>query len=144
MVKIVFLASVIAISATQSSAQSSARTASIFVKGEDFSQCWLDVKAVAHQNSTLVKEDEQQKLLQAKHFWTMFGNLVLGVQIQVFPEKNKKREEGCRISVTAQWDQSRIQPPQDPGDDYRIAGLIASEIEAMKKARDKNDKNRRK
>jgi len=31
----------------------------------------------------------------------------------------------------------------DPGDDYRVASLIASEVEAMKKARDKNKKNKR-
>jgi hypothetical protein len=150
MVKIAFLASVIAISAAQSYAQRSVQTTDIFVKGEDFNQCWLDVKGIAHRNSTLVREDEKQKLLQAEHFWTMFGDLVLAVQVQVFPDKNKKGEGGCRISVKVQWDESRIYPANaqrvmsmDPGDDYRVASLIASEVEAMEKARDKNKKNKR-
>lgn len=149
MVKIAFLTSLIAISAVQSSAQ----TADIFVKG-DSNQCWLDVKDIVHRRSTQVTEDEKQRLLQAEHFSSMFGDLVLGIQVHVIADKNKKSEEGCRISVTVQWDDSRTGASEaakeqhripramsmNQSDNFRIASLIASEAEAMKRARDKKTK----
>jgi hypothetical protein len=147
MIKIAFLISLIAILAVQSSAQ----TADIFVKG-DSNQCWLDVKDIMHRRSPLVTEDEKRRLLQAEHFSSGYGDLVLGVQVQVISDKNKKGEGGCRISVTVQWDESRIAPAQqsnqrhwhhmsmNQSDNFTIASLIASEAEAMKKARDKKPK----
>jgi len=149
MIKMAFLISVIAVSAVQCFAQ----TADIFVKG-DSHQCWLDVKDVAHRRSTLVTEDEKQRRLQAEHFSSGYGDLVLGVQVQVIPDKNKKGEGGCRISVTVQWDESRMVPTQqsnqrhptarrmsiNQSDNFTIASLIASEVEGMKKARDKKTK----
>jgi hypothetical protein len=115
MVKIAFLASLIAISAVQCFAQG----ANIFVKG-DSHQCWLDVKDIVHARSALVTEDEKRQLLQAEHFSSMFGPLVLAVQVQVTPDKNKKGEEGCRIYVAVDWDEPNRNAAQQPNQQQHI------------------------
>lgn len=124
-----------------------AQTADVFVKG-DAAQCWLDVREIVHRDARDVTEDEGQKLLRAGHFSTMGGDLFYA--IRALPEKNKKGEEGCRIFVSIEGvgtlSSKRIksgtsaESTNELASNSRLASRIASEVESMKKARDKKEK----
>ena len=112
-----------------------AQTADVFVKG-DPKQCWLDVRDVVHRRAGRVTEDEQRWILQAGHFSTMSGDLVL--QVHVARDKDKNGETGCRIyvSVSGGADLSIAgQRINSMTDNYRFAHMIAAEVEGMKKGR---------
>lgn len=124
-----------------------AQTADVFVK-EDASQCWLDVREIVHRDARDVTEDEGQKLLRAGHFSTMGGDLFYA--IRALPEKNKKGEEGCRIFVSIEGvgtlsgkrikSGATAQAANDLSSNSVLATRIASEVESMKKAREKKEK----
>ena len=63
MLKIVLAASLLAISAVPSLAQ----TADVFVKGDSY-QCWLDVKDIVHRRGSRVTEDEKRWITSSRAF----------------------------------------------------------------------------
>jgi len=112
-----------------------AQTADVFVKG-DPNQCWLDVKDIVHRRGSRVTENEERWTLEAGHFSTMRGDLVL--QVHVSPDKDKNGEMGCRIyvSVSGGADLDIVgRRINSMNDNYRFAQLIAAEVKGMKEGR---------
>ena len=110
-----------------------AQTADVFVKG-DAVQCWLDVKDIVHRRASRVTDDDQRWILQAGHFSTMSGDMVM--QVHVAPDKDKGGEEGCRIYVSISGGADLDMAGQRVNavtDNYRFAHQIAAEVEGMKK-----------
>jgi hypothetical protein len=130
----------------------SAQTADVFVKG-DPAQCWLDVKDIVHRRGREVTDDDQNQILRAGHYSTTGGDLTL--MVQVGADKNKKGEQGCRIYVSiggegviAQKRASPIQNAQGANDangmnNTKLANSIASEVDGMRKAREKKEKEKK-
>ena len=110
-----------------------AQTAEVFVKG-DALQCWLDVKDIVHRRGSRVTDDDQRWTVQAGHFSTMSGDLVL--QVHVSPDEDKQGDKGCRIYVSVSGGANLSTAGQrinSMTDNYRFAHLIAAEVEGMKK-----------
>jgi hypothetical protein len=130
----------------------SAQTADVFVK-DDPAQCWLDVKDIVHRRGREVSDDDLNQILRAGHYATPGGDLTL--MVQVGADKNKKGEQGCRIYVSiggegvlVQKRASPIQNAQGANDsngmnNIKLANSIASEVDSMRKARDKKDKEKK-
>jgi hypothetical protein len=122
----------------------SAQGASVFVKGDN-PYCWRDVSDVVHRLYHDVDDQlADQQTLRAGHVSTAAGDLFF--QIQVTTQKNKKGEEGCRIYVDVGGGASLAHAAQQTEilngrSTEQVANTIASQVEAMKKARDKKAKN---
>ncbi len=139
--KVLLAVALLAVSTIPSLAQ----TADVFVKGDSY-QCWVDVKDIVHRRGSRVTEDEKRWIIQAGHFSTMGGDVVLA--IQVVPDKNKKGEDGCRIYVGVQGGGELASAGQslnarNGSNNFRIASLISAEVEGMKKAREKKAREKK-
>jgi hypothetical protein len=122
-----------------------AQISSAFIKG-DFHQCWLDVKDIVHRHGTSVEEHEKDGIVRAKHYTSVSGTLAT-IQVQIIPSKDKEGREGCFIIVTGigpdveSLDIENQMADQAHGRfNFRVADLIKSEVESMKKAREKKAK----
>ena len=119
-----------------------AQSADVFVKGDSY-QCWLDAREIAHRRSSLVTEDEKNRVIHAGHFASMGGDFTIA--IQVIPDKNKKGEEGCRVYVALEGGGSLSERElranaRNGSFNFRVASSISAELESMKKAREKKAK----
>lgn len=123
-------------------APSFGQVSKVFVKVEP-NQCWLDVKDAVHRRANEVITDETLHTLTIDRFASVDGTIAIVVEVQA--DQNKKGEKGCAILVgetgndAPHGSSQRITEANGSGN-FRAAALIASQVNAAQKNRDKKAK----
>ncbi len=120
------------------------QVAKVFVKVEP-NQCWLDVKDAVHRRANGVITDDRIHTLTIDRFASVDGTIAVVVGVQA--DQNKKGEQGCSIMVgetgtdAPHGSGQRINTANGSGN-FQVAALIATQVNAAQKDRDKKAKSK--